>query len=333
MLVRPLPMSTSTDRFRFRRRSQMTVAARLGGGVQLGAYGRKPSAKIVRRRPGRRSRGERLAPYRLPPAAAEGPAPDRRVLRRRGRRGRAGGAVGRQPRHGRAGRREQRVVDRHRLAGHAADALLRENRAAPQHHVPPGPVLRRGDVRRLGAGQRGPAGLADGLAAAGRRRHGEHAHAAVTRPSGPRLPGAGGPGLVGAFGPGLAGAFEAGLGKPCSGQAHPGTESGISYKSRIMQEREFSDSGVLPNREGRTPQPLNRGRRNQQKRKPWLVPVQVHLSSWWPWLSRRIAVSPVLFQMYQPLPQYRSAWVLRPGPVWILTEACGLIVKVPKVKT
>ena len=33
----------------------------------------------------------------------------------------------------------------------------------------------------------------------------------------------------------------------------------------------------------------------------------------------RTAVSPVLFQMYQPRLQYRSVCVERPGPVWILT--------------
>jgi hypothetical protein len=40
----PLPVTTSTDRLRFRR-SQMTVAVRRGGGVQVGAYGRKPAAE------------------------------------------------------------------------------------------------------------------------------------------------------------------------------------------------------------------------------------------------------------------------------------------------
>ena len=49
------------------------------------------------------------------------------------------------------------------------------------------------------------------------------------------------------------------------------------------------------------------------------------MSSWWPLPSLRMAVSPVLFQMYQFLPQYRSAWVLRPGPVWIgVTVAFGV---------
>ena len=58
--------------------------------------------------------------------------------------------------------------------------------------VAPGPVLRRGDVRGLGAGQPGPAGLADELASPGRRRPGGRALPAVSRPSDPRLPGPGG---------------------------------------------------------------------------------------------------------------------------------------------
>ena len=130
--------------------------------------------------------------HRRHAAAAEGPGAARRFLHRRAGRDRAGAEVGRQPRGGRAGRREQRVVERDRLAGTAADALLRAHRAAPDHPVAPGPLLRRGDVRGLGTGQRGPAGLADELASPGRRRPGRRALPAVSRPSDPRLPGPGG---------------------------------------------------------------------------------------------------------------------------------------------
>ena len=52
-----------------------------------------------------------------------------------------------------------------------------DSRAAPGHQRAPGSLLRRGHVRRLGAGQRRPAGLADQLAPPHRRRQGRRAHA------------------------------------------------------------------------------------------------------------------------------------------------------------
>src|SRR6202047_5493175 len=52
-----------------------------------------------------------------------------------------------------------------------------------------------------------------------------------------------------------------------------------------------------------------------------------------PFWLRTIAVSPVLFQMYQEWFQYWSVRVSVPWPVWMVTYPCGLIVYEPNTNT
>ena len=149
-----------------------------------------PAARVngVARARGHTLGGDADAGHRRDPAPAEGPSLAGRVLHGRRCRDRAGPEVGWQSRRGRARRREQRMVERQLLASTRTDAGLRAQRTAPEHHGTPGPLLRRGHVRRLGAGQPGSAGLADELAAPHRRRQGGGAHAPVRGKSNPSLP-------------------------------------------------------------------------------------------------------------------------------------------------
>src|SRR5262249_10812918 len=91
-------------------------------------------------------------------------------------------------------RREQRMVERQLLAGPPPDAGLRGRAAAPDHPGPPGRLLRRGDIRRLGTGQPEPAGLADEPSAPGRGWDGRGPLLSVGCEPDPRVPPDGGAG-------------------------------------------------------------------------------------------------------------------------------------------